>query len=88
MYEKINGVAPSQTDIDQAMRNNIMNQIELDINHACSIAAMILETESKLNLKEKNRLWSLPELYNTVDQNDLYNVIESKICKDNYQNSN
>jgi len=88
LYEKINGVAPSQTDIDQAMRNNIMNQIELDINHACSIAAMILETESKLNLKEKNRLWSLPELYNTVDQNDLYNVIESKICKDNYQNSN
>jgi hypothetical protein len=87
LYEKINGFAPSQINIDLAVRNNNINQIKLDPNHACSIAAMILETEAKLNLIEKNRHWSIPVLYETTPIEELYQTIKSKITIENYQSN-
>ena len=87
MYEKINGVTPSQTNINLAVRNNTINQIELDVNHACSIAAMVLETESKLNLLEKNRHWSIPVLYETTPVAELYQTVKSMITLEHYQSN-
>jgi hypothetical protein len=85
LYQKINRTAPSQTNISNAVHNNTLNQIELDRNHACSIAAMVLEAESKLNLLEKNRHWSIPVLYETTPLEELYQTIKSKITLENYQ---
>ena len=87
LYEKINGVTPSQTNINLAVRNNTINQIELDVNHACSIAAMVLETESKLNLLEKNRHWSIPVLYETTPVAELYQTVKSMITLEHYQSN-
>ena len=87
LYQKINGVDPSQNNIDLAVRNNNINHFELNPNHACSIAAMILETESKLNLIEKNRHWSIPVLYKTTPIEELYQMVKSKITTENYQSN-
>jgi hypothetical protein len=87
LYEKINGVPPPQTNIDQAICNNRINQIKLDPNHACSIAAMILETEYNSNLIEKNRYWSIPVMYETIPITELYQTIKSKIIPENYQSN-
>jgi hypothetical protein len=67
------------------LKNNELNQILIEKNHACNIAAMLFTIETKMNLEEKNRLWSLPEIYNTVNTNELYDYIQSSIKATNYQ---
>jgi hypothetical protein len=84
LYYKCQGRSPSQNHIDHALHNNNLNKIQIDINHSCNIAATVLELESRLNLKESNRLWSLPEIYNTIELSNLYNTISSKISKQYY----
>jgi hypothetical protein len=85
LYQAVNQREPSQINIDSAVKNNKLNQIEIDLNHACTIASMVLEIESTLNLQEKNRLWSLPEVYAETDVTDLYNTIKHLITSKNYQ---
>jgi hypothetical protein len=85
LYYKINGVWPDQKNIDSAILNNNMNQVDLDPNHACRIAAMVLETEYSANLLEKNRYWSLPVIYQTTPINKLYQTIQAKIVPKNYE---
>ena len=87
LYHQVNNQYPDKTNINLAIIHNKMNQIELGNNHACSIAAMILETESKLNLEETNRTWSVPILYNTTAIEDLYTTIKSMIVSNKYQNT-
>jgi hypothetical protein len=84
LYQAFHGRDPSLNNCNQALENNRINLIDLDPNHACSVAAMVLETEARLNLKEKNRLWSLPEIYATVPTTELYQTIKSKIITTNY----
>jgi hypothetical protein len=85
LYYQVNNRYPDKTNINQAVIHNKVNQIELDNAHACSIAAMILETESNMNLKETNRTWSIPILYNTTAIEDLYTIVKSLIIPTNYQ---
>jgi hypothetical protein len=85
LYYQINNRYPDETHVKLAVTHNKMNQIELDNNHACSIAAMILETEFKMHLKETDRTWSLPILYNTTAITDRYRIIKSLIIPNNYQ---
>ena len=85
LYFKCNGCYPAVDHISLGLKNNELNQILIEKNHACNIAAMLLTTETKMNLEEKNRLWSLPEIYNTVSTNELYDNIQSKIKATNYQ---
>jgi len=87
LYRQINGCFPSNEQINLALTHKQMNLIAMDPNHACNIAAMILETEHKMNLLEQNRQWSLPVLYNTIDPSILYDTIKSKIVLENYISS-
>ena len=85
LYVKCNNCYPAMDNINHMLKNNAMNQLLIEKNHACNISAMLITTETKMNLKEKNRKWSLPEIYNTVDINDIYDTIKSKIKAENYQ---
>jgi hypothetical protein len=85
LYQAVNQREPSQINIDFAVKNNKLNQIDMDPNHACNIASMVLEIESTLNLQEKNRLWSLPDVYAGTDTNNLYTTIKNLITSKNYQ---
>jgi len=86
LYYQHNNRYPDANHIDLAVQNNIINQITPDANHACSIAAMVLETELAQNLLEENRYWSLPDLYQTTPVIELYQTIKSKIVPNNYGN--
>ena len=85
LYVKCNGCYPAVDHISCMLKNNELNQILIEKNHACNIAAMLLTVETKMNLEEKNRLWSLPEIYNTVNTNELYDYMQSSIKATNYQ---
>ena len=85
LYKTVNHNEPSQIHIDHAEKNNSLNQILVDPNHACNIASMILQAESTLKLQEKNRLWSLPDVYKHTRVTDLYNTIKALITPKNYQ---
>jgi hypothetical protein len=85
LYNTVNHNKPSQIHIDHAVKNNSLNQILVDPNHACNIASMILQAESTLKLQEKNRLWSLPEVYKHTRTTDLYDTIKTLITPKNYQ---
>jgi hypothetical protein len=85
LYQAVNQREPSQINIDSAIKNNKLNQIDLDPNHACNIASIVLELESTLNLQEENRLWSLPDVYTNTDTNNLYTTIKNLITSKNYQ---
>ena len=87
LYYQINQQKPSDNHIDLAIQLNKMNQIELDTNHACNIAAMILETESNMNLLESDRLWSIVDVYQTTPIEKRYQKIKSLIVAKNYVNS-
>ena len=87
LYCQVNQQRPSDNHIELATRLNKMNQFEIDSNHACNIAAMILETEFNMNLLESNRLWSLVEVYQTTPVEDLYQTIKSLIVAKNYSNN-
>jgi hypothetical protein len=87
LYYQYNKKYPTNEQINFAIVNNNINQISLERNHACSIAAMILETESTMNLLEKNRYWSLPVIYQTTPVTELYQTIKSKIIPNNYQSN-
>jgi len=84
LYYKCLGQKPTQDHVEHAIHNNKLNQLYIDLNHACNIASTVLELESTLNLKEKDRRWSLPEIYNTTDTSDLYKTIRSKISTPYY----
>lgn len=87
LYYQVNNRYPTDQQIALAVRNNTINQLQLDPNHACSIASMVLETESTMNLLEENRFWSIPVLYSTTATENLYQVIKSNIVPENYQNN-
>jgi hypothetical protein len=85
LYQAVNQHEPSQMNIDYAIKNNKLNQIDMDPNHACNIASKILQAESTLKLQEKNRLWSLTEVYRHTQTADLYDTIMTLIAPENYQ---
>jgi hypothetical protein len=85
LYTKVNHCDPDSTQVDHMIKNNKLNLLTIEKNHACNIAAMIIAEEANLHVLEKNRLWSLPEMYGTVDINQLHDSIKNKIRSENYQ---
>jgi len=85
LYVKCNDRYPTIDNINCLQKNNKLNNIWMDQNNACNIAAMLYCTEINLNLKEENRLWSVPDIYNTVMPTDLYERVQTQIQKQNYQ---
>jgi hypothetical protein len=84
LYHQYNGVAPTDLQIEQFNKVNKLNQINIDTNHACNIAAFILETEQRLTLKETDRFWSLPVVYETTDTDNLFSAIQANLRPENY----
>lgn len=85
LYQKINGRPPTDTHVQRARQNNELNLIDIDPNHACSIAALILETEITLRLLESQRQWSIVEIYKNFSLTELYTEVRRQICPANYQ---
>ena len=84
IYKTINNCLPDTQLINNLIQTNMLNNPDLDKNHACVVSAMVLKKEQQLNLSEENRLWSFPGVYNTVDQNNLYDTISNLINHKNY----
>lgn len=85
LYIKINQKSPSDQLIKQAVDNNQINQIAVDPNSACSLAALVLETETRLGVNEQQRRWSIVELYKTIPTGDLYTAFKAHLTRENYQ---
>lgn len=84
LYYQYNKATPTELQIKQFERVNELNSININPNHACNIATFILETEQLLNLKEKDRLWSLPVIYKTITVDKLFSTIQETITPKNY----
>ena len=85
LYHQVNNQYPNETNINRAILHNKINQIELNNAHACSIAALILETEITLRLLESQRQWSIVEIYKNISLTELYTEVRRQICPANYQ---
>jgi hypothetical protein len=85
LYVKINQKSPSDQLIKQATQNNQINQIDIDPNSACSLAALVLETETNLGVKEQQRLWSILEIYKTTATSNLYTAVKAQLTGNNYR---
>jgi hypothetical protein len=84
LYFKITGKPASQQAIDTLEKTNAKNQISLDKNHACSIMKLVLTQERNLNLKEKDRHWSIVEIYKNTLPDQLYDTVSRSIVPSNY----
>lgn len=84
LYSKIRDRSPSLESVETLKQTNKLNDPVLDKNHACEIAAMVLEKEKLLGLKEEERFWSFPDLYQVTSVDQLYDTISSRIVPDNY----
>lgn len=85
LYIKINQRQPSDSLINQAVNNNQINQIDVDPNSSCGLAALVLETETCLGVNEQQRLWSIVELYKTTTPSNRYTAFKAHLNKENYQ---
>lgn len=83
-YLRINGRAPSPDLLLALCSTNALNRITVDKNHACSILKLIMSKETSLRLEEKNRFWSVVDVYNHTPVTALYDTIDALINPDNY----
>ena len=84
LYRSVNKRHPSNALITNLLETNRLNDVALDKNHACNITAMVMQREMELGIKEEHRFWSVVDIYNNVQQNELYDTIYSHINKENY----
>lgn len=84
LYYQIWKKYPEKNTIEILDQTNDLNNPVLDKNHACMVSAMVLEKENQLGLKEDQRFWSFPDLYQTVPESQLYDTILSHITPENY----
>jgi len=85
LYVKINQRQPSDRLIAQAHQNNQINMIDVDPNSACSLAAMVLETETQMSVVEQQRLWSIVDTYKTTPVNNLHAAFKARLTREHYQ---
>lgn len=85
LYDFVNNCQPHEKEIELAKNINNINSIPLDNNHACSIAHLILQKESELNLQEKDRSWSVIDVYKNTKVDDLHQTITDLIDPKHYQ---
>ena len=84
LYKSVNKATPSQDMIDTMIETNKLNCIDIDRNHACSILKLVMSKEHAQNLKEKNRFWSIVDVYRTVPREQLYDTVSGLINPYNY----
>lgn len=84
LYKKINGTYPTSEMIAVAAETNRINTIPLDNNHACSILKTVMTREAQLGLEEKNRFWSVVQIYQSTPKEQLHDAIYSSITPENY----
>lgn len=84
LYIRINKTAPSNEMIKVLEDTNVMNNIMIDKNHACSIVKLCLEKEQELGLNEEHRFWSIDHIYKTTPYDKLYDTVNKMIVHHNY----
>ena len=84
LFCQINHSTPTTDEIDILLQTNKLNSIQINKNHAASIAKLCFEKEKQLNLKESRRWWSITDVYSTVSIDQLYDTISKKISIENY----
>lgn len=84
LYIHVNKTAPSPEMIKVLKKTNIINNININKNHACSILKLCLEKEQALELKEECRFWSIDDVYNNTPVNKLYDTVNKMIVPENY----
>ena len=84
LFSWYNDKIPTAQQIELLKQTNILNQPDIPLNHASSVAAMIVEQEYLQGLKEIDRCWSLRQIYESTEQQQLYNTVRELIVPDNY----
>jgi hypothetical protein len=84
LYQQINQRIPDAEQIKILDDNNALNDITIDCNHCANLVKLILTKEKKLNLDEKNRFWSVVDVFNTVPISKRLEIINDLIKPDNY----
>ena len=83
LYHRVNNSTPSEKMIKNLEDTNVINNIKINKNHACSIVKLCLEKEQTLGLDHSRRLWSIDDIYkNSAD--DLYDLLNEIIIPKNY----
>ena len=84
LYQRINNIEPSPEMIKMLEDTNVLNSIEINKNHACSILKLCLDKEQHLGLKEEHRFWSIVDVYNTTPVDELHDTVKRLISPENY----
>jgi hypothetical protein len=84
LYQQINQCLPDANQLKILGENNALNDITIDCNHCANLVKLILTKEKKLNLEEKNRFWSVVDVFNTVPISKRLEIINDLIEPDNY----
>jgi hypothetical protein len=84
LYKWYNSDNPSQDQIDILIETNKINFKNLELNHSCNIAALLIIKEKTLGLKEINRRWSIVDEYQNSNFSTLYDRVLNKIDLKNY----
>jgi hypothetical protein len=84
LYRNIVGKNPAPELINMLIKTNELNQIPIDLNHACSVLKLCLTQEYTLGLKEEHRIWSIVDIYNSTPIDQLYATVLQSIVPENY----
>ena len=84
LYKNLTGTDPTSTMINMLVKTNELNRIPIDKNHACSILKLCLTREQNLGLKEEHRFWSIVDVYNTTQIDQMYDTVSKLIVPANY----
>lgn len=84
LYQHVNNTEPSAEMIKMLEDTNVLNSIEINKNHACSILKLCLEREQQLGLEENHRFWSIVDVYNSTPVDELYDTVKRLISPENY----
>lgn len=84
VYKYVNHVTPSFDQMKILLANNGLNNISIDKNHCASLVKLITSKEKKYNFKEKNRFWSIVDVFNTVPVSERWETVNNLIIPSNY----
>lgn len=84
LYKNLTGTDPTSIMINMLIKTNELNRIPIDKNHVCSILKLCLAQEQKLGLNEEHRFWSIVDVYNTTQIDQMYDTVLKLIVPTNY----
>ena len=83
LYQMITNTQPNEFEIKNLKLNSAVNTFSIDKNHPCSLLKLMLTREELLGLSEKNRLWSINDIFN-LPHSQRYDAVIQTTNPKNY----